>query len=436
MLWDVFISHASEDKAIVARPLAQILEAANLRVWLDEAQLRLGDSLRERIDEGLAQSRFGIVILSPAFFAKQWTHLELDGWFARETSDQKRILPVWHEIDKKGVAQISPLLAGRLAALTRDGIPAVAQKIIEAVGKPFGVVDPSSGRYCRELNFPRDRLDRAIEVIQMLADKPTWKHLEYTREGYPAIGWMGTDSTGFCDIFYDLMAPLVEFRGRSHEMRRNLYVFEAQSRLGFGFLEAALGAFFNESDLANMDPAIAYSPRFPGWHSRRQINPHRYWWQGISAERFDQAMKFFLDDTIGSFSIQSSQQFRDTYRRLYHPNDHRGQYSLGVLGNALYGFTPEARPVFYRLLMTWAILYATLLGDSDTRSEDYDLMNLERLFPPTGASRFPFRLNQEEGLFEPFEKTVAASCAYLNRFVVPKLRSYLALPSEDNLTEL
>jgi hypothetical protein len=233
------------------------------------------------------------------------------------------------------------MLAGRLAALTRDGIPAVAQKIIEAIGKPFGVVEPSSGRYCRELSFPRDRLGRAIEVIRLLADKPTWKHLEYTCEEYPAIGWMGTDSTGFCDIFYDLMAPLVEFRGRSHEMRHNLYVFEAQSRLGFGLLEAALGAFFNESDLANMDPAIAYSPRLPGWRSRRQINPQRYWWQGISPERFDQAMKFFLDDTIGSFSIQSSQQFRDTYRRLYRSNDHKGQYVLGLLGNALYGFTPS-----------------------------------------------------------------------------------------------
>jgi hypothetical protein len=63
-------------------------------------------------------------------------------------------------------------------------------------------------------------------------------------------------------------------------------------------------------------------------------------------------------------------------------------------------------------------------------------MNLERLFPSAGASRFPFRLAQEEEFFEPFEKTVAASCAYLNRFVVPKLRSYLALPTEDNLAGL
>jgi hypothetical protein len=55
MLWDIFISHASEDKAEVARPLQKILEGAGLRVWLDENQLEIGDSLREKIDEGLAQ---------------------------------------------------------------------------------------------------------------------------------------------------------------------------------------------------------------------------------------------------------------------------------------------------------------------------------------------------------------------------------------------
>ena len=50
--WDVFISHASEDKAAVTNPLANSLERAGLRVWLDRQELRLGDSLREKIDEG------------------------------------------------------------------------------------------------------------------------------------------------------------------------------------------------------------------------------------------------------------------------------------------------------------------------------------------------------------------------------------------------
>jgi len=53
MRWDVFICHASEDKDDVAVPLARTLEDAGLLVWLDKHEIKLGDSLREKIDEGL-----------------------------------------------------------------------------------------------------------------------------------------------------------------------------------------------------------------------------------------------------------------------------------------------------------------------------------------------------------------------------------------------
>ena len=70
MIRDVFISHAGEDKVEVARPLTDALTASGLRVWLDENELHLGDSLRAKIDHGLAHSRFGVVVLSPSFFCK------------------------------------------------------------------------------------------------------------------------------------------------------------------------------------------------------------------------------------------------------------------------------------------------------------------------------------------------------------------------------
>jgi TIR domain len=70
-MWDVFISHASEDKDFV-RPLAEVLQKSGLSVWYDEFALKVGDSLRRKIDEGLAKSRYGIVILSHAFFTKNW----------------------------------------------------------------------------------------------------------------------------------------------------------------------------------------------------------------------------------------------------------------------------------------------------------------------------------------------------------------------------
>jgi len=93
--WDIFISHAGEDKATVARPLTTALRRVGVRVWLDEHELTVGDSLSEKIDEGLSQSRFGAVILSPAFFAKHWPKKELAGLRAREEEAQKVILPIW-----------------------------------------------------------------------------------------------------------------------------------------------------------------------------------------------------------------------------------------------------------------------------------------------------------------------------------------------------
>lgn len=77
--YDLFISHASEDKESVVEPLFKRFRQAGLRVWYDRFTLRLGDSLRESIDRGLRSSRYGVVVLSPSFFAKRWPRRELDG---------------------------------------------------------------------------------------------------------------------------------------------------------------------------------------------------------------------------------------------------------------------------------------------------------------------------------------------------------------------
>ena len=67
----VFLSHASEDKASVAKPLADLLQDKGVEVWYDNFTLKLGDSLSKSINQGLANSRYGIVILSPNFFLKR-----------------------------------------------------------------------------------------------------------------------------------------------------------------------------------------------------------------------------------------------------------------------------------------------------------------------------------------------------------------------------
>ena len=134
--WDVFISHASEDKEPFAKPLALALQEKGLRVWFDTFTLSLGDSLRRSIDRGLAQARYGIVVLSQAFFQKHWPQLELDGLVARESAGSKVILPIWHGIDEHGVRQHSPTLADRLAVSSSRGIEHVVEQIMAAIHPP------------------------------------------------------------------------------------------------------------------------------------------------------------------------------------------------------------------------------------------------------------------------------------------------------------
>jgi hypothetical protein len=107
--WDVFISHATEDKDEFVRPLAKALEGSGLLVWYDESTLKIGDSLRRKIEEGLANSRYGIVVLSPNFFAKNWPQQELDGLASKEVAGTKVILPVWHNIDFAEVQRHAPM---------------------------------------------------------------------------------------------------------------------------------------------------------------------------------------------------------------------------------------------------------------------------------------------------------------------------------------
>jgi hypothetical protein len=131
--WDVFISHASEDKEAIARPLAEALRAKGLRVWYDDFSLLLGDSLRQSIDRGLAHSRFGVVILSAHFFEKHWPQQELNGLATREVEGEKVILPVWHGVGFAEVRGYSVTLADRKAVQTMDGLAHVVEKILEVI---------------------------------------------------------------------------------------------------------------------------------------------------------------------------------------------------------------------------------------------------------------------------------------------------------------
>lgn len=137
--YDVFISHASEDKNAIVRPLANALQDEGLRVWYDEFELRIGDSLRRKIDQGLANSRVGLVVLSQAFISKGWTNYELDGIVTKAVTGEQVLLPIWHNISKQEVIAFSPSLADKLARSTATHtVQEIASEIAELIKARMG----------------------------------------------------------------------------------------------------------------------------------------------------------------------------------------------------------------------------------------------------------------------------------------------------------
>ena len=140
--FDVFVSHATEDKDF-AGPLAHGLRSTGLSVWFDEFELSVGDSLNEKINHGLSRSRFGVVVISPTFFNKHWTQLEMNGFVARQTSGERVILPIWHRITKNEIIEQAPPLADLVALNSSiQSMQEIVDEIVEKVKrtKSLGVV--------------------------------------------------------------------------------------------------------------------------------------------------------------------------------------------------------------------------------------------------------------------------------------------------------
>ena len=137
--YDVFVSHANEDKSDFVNEFVDELRKREIKVWYDTSEIKWGDSLRVRIDDGLKRSKFGVVILSPDYIkdGKYWTKAELDGLFQLESINGKMLLPVWHKLTKKDVMAYSPIIASKLAMTTAMMTPAeIAAELSSLLSTP------------------------------------------------------------------------------------------------------------------------------------------------------------------------------------------------------------------------------------------------------------------------------------------------------------
>jgi hypothetical protein len=131
--YDCFISYAGEDRPLV-KEIVGALEGASIKVWWDKGQIRLGDRLTQKIDEGLRQSRYGLIIVSPAFTGKRWPESELRALAHRTIrSGHRVILPVLVDMEHDHFAATYPLLADIVSTTFRGDLNALVSEITAAM---------------------------------------------------------------------------------------------------------------------------------------------------------------------------------------------------------------------------------------------------------------------------------------------------------------
>ncbi|MBA4214736.1 MAG: hypothetical protein C0449_16815 [Polaromonas sp.] len=142
--YHVFISYATEDEAY-ADELARSLQWLGLSVWFAPIALEIGGKLLDSINAGLMASQFGLLLLSPTYISKKWTSYELDVLHRQHIEEDKKLLPIWHGIDKAQLDSWNPGLSGIVALRSTEDPNTIAKKIANVVyqGCPVVGVDPS-----------------------------------------------------------------------------------------------------------------------------------------------------------------------------------------------------------------------------------------------------------------------------------------------------
>lgn len=131
--YDLFLCHAWDDRRETATVLHGLLEAENVSVWFSEKDIILGQPFMREIDKGLAKTRIGLVLITPAFLRR----IESGGASEKELSEllsRDLLIPVAHGVTYDEIRLVSPLLGSRNGLSTaEDSMEDIAKKIAELV---------------------------------------------------------------------------------------------------------------------------------------------------------------------------------------------------------------------------------------------------------------------------------------------------------------
>jgi hypothetical protein len=282
--FDVFICHASEDKGFV-RPLTVALRKLGVRVWFDEFEIELGDSLSKKIDKGLAASRFGLVILSPDFLEKAWTNYEFRGLISKEIIGNKVILPLWHGVTVEQVRNYSLPLADRLALKTSE---------IDSADIPIRILKIVRPDIYE--NHPRSHHEKLLtgEAMQEL-------HAEIERirdELYEQAERV--EACPHCN------APLT---GMGHEDIPDAHTIVCHKSFGCGYSET-------DGWMTRPCPHDPKFPKFEDFELKTKWDEDRKVWWAIAVGKTSIARKVPLTPMHGKTEDEARERLAEQYRKL------------------------------------------------------------------------------------------------------------------------
>lgn len=278
-----------------------------------------------------------------------------------------------------------------------------------------------------------DLADYALDRIKNLTEPSVWPKFALAEPSRAHSGRPPMAEAGYemISTIYGLFAPLVLVRSMSRQL--TLVDLSLEPRIEFPYYLASriYSSFKDDMKLAAMHPLLGYDPFHPEWRARREEDPAKYWWQGLTMGRLENVLDLLstAGSDPGSLRLVSFGEFERLYEKILQEGEEWQRKDLAVASNPLVSFQPENRPVYWRLLIAQASLYQALLRTSRDHSsfpvtEDAWLEYL-RLENPND-----FRW-KAAGHTPALDDTLHAVTGYLRRYVIaPRITNTQRSPVE------
>jgi len=314
-------------------------------------------------------------------------------------------LSVWNAARVRGLERFkSELKREEAGANARLDYEYEARKRLYATFEPSAFQLLELGRY-------------ALSRITRLTEPDLWENLVPAEPDPPPETRrppMAAANYSVISTLYGLFAPLVVVRN----MRRGLTLLdlslEPRIHLQYELAAAIYGSFSDDTRLSALAPSLPYDPFAKDWRRLRAIDPAKYWWQGLTMGRLEGILDVLTgtDTATHTPRVISFGEFEELYDKIATSGTDMERKNLAVATNALLGFRPETRPVFWRLLIVQARLYQALMRTKDAafrqpESSD-DWQQLFRL-----EQQDAFRWKAEIEGAPDFDETLSVSDAYL-----------------------